>query len=302
MTTESESVTQLTSNASARHAVHGVIVTHHGSGEMLQRCLDSTFHGIDNLVVVDNSGRPGYESRVGAERIETIRVENRGYGAAVNEGLKHLRDSFGVDDAHLIAVLNDDVEADTDWLDPLVGAFESDPSIGAVQPKLLLTGTDPAQVNSVGVELDRSGAGTDTGYREIDGPEWEAIRSIEIFTAGAVVFRAEFLQDLGGFDERYFLYYEDVDQSVGGVTCANPRVLSGMRLDRRRPQWVMIVGIYRSETGSGSPAVSGLQRAWAVRCGLPSADYDTLHVRLTPRLSPPDWPDYPGRSLPGFEL
>jgi len=49
MTAEPESAIQPTSNASVRHAVHGVIVTHHGPGEMLQRCLDSTFQGIDKV-------------------------------------------------------------------------------------------------------------------------------------------------------------------------------------------------------------------------------------------------------------
>ena len=203
--------------APSESSVYGVIVTHHGPGEMLQRCLESTSQSFDHLVVVDNSGQPADELSAGAQVVETIRVENDGFGAAVNSGLRHLRNSIGVDDAHLIAVLNDDVEAKTDWIDPLVEAFESDPSIGAVQPKLLLAGTDPAQVNSVGVELDRSGAGTDTGFGEVDGPAWEAIRSIDMFTGGAVVFREEFLQDLGGFEERYFLYYEDVDLALRGA-------------------------------------------------------------------------------------
>jgi N-acetylglucosaminyl-diphospho-decaprenol L-rhamnosyltransferase len=217
MTAPSEPSVEQESDEPRRSAVYGVIVTHHGAGEMLQRCLDSTSRGFEHVVVVDNSGRPVDELSVSGELIETIRVRNDGFGAAVNEGVKKLRESFGHDNERLIAVLNDDVEAETDWLDPLVGAFDSDPSIGAVQPKLLLAGTDPAQVNSVGVELDSAGAGTDAGFGELDGPEWEATRSIDIFTGGAVVFRAEFLRDMEGFDERYFLYYEDVDLALRGA-------------------------------------------------------------------------------------
>lgn len=217
MTARSESVVQPVSGFTRHASVFGVIVTHHGSGEMLQRCLDSTSRGFERLVVVDNSGQPAQELTVGAEVIETLQVENRGFGAAVNEGVKHLHDSFGLDDERLIAVLNDDVEVGKDWLDPLVETFDADPSIGAVQPKLLLADTDPPQVNSVGVELDRSGAGTDTGFGALDGSAWEEARSIDIFTGGAVLFRAEFLRDLRGFDERYFLYYEDVDLALRGA-------------------------------------------------------------------------------------
>lgn len=216
MSAPSESVLEQEADGPDRPSVYGVIVTHHGAGEMLQRCLDSTSRGFEHFVVVDNSGRSDSTLRVGSQVVETVRVENRGFSAAVNAGVKHLRQSPGVEGSALFTVLNDDVEASDGWLDPLVAAFASDSSIGAVQPKLLLAGTDPPQVNSVGVELDRWGAGTDTGFGELDGPAWEGTRSIEIFTGGAVVFRSEFLEDLGGFDERYFLYYEDVDLALRG--------------------------------------------------------------------------------------
>ena len=195
-----------------------MVVTHHGSSEMLDRCLDSVSRagGLERIVVVDNSGGPGAPAHGEAETIDSLRVENRGFGAAVNAGVQYLRDSFDVDDSNLVVVLNDDVEVTKGWLDPLIDVFESDQSIGAVQPKLLLAGTDPAQVNSVGVHLDRFGAGVDVGFGETDGPRWEELRAIEIFTGGAVVLRSSFLEDLGGFEERYFLYYEDVDLALRG--------------------------------------------------------------------------------------
>ena len=201
-----------------RVVVRAVVVTHHGSGEMLNRCLDSVSRagGMEHVVVVDNSGRSVSSESSGSATINSLQVENRGFGAAVNAGVDRLRQSFGVNDSSLIAVLNDDVEVTKGWLDPLIEAFDSDPSIGAVQPKLLLAGTEPAQINGVGVELDRSGAGVDIGFGELDGPLWEESRPIDIFTGGAVVLRLSFLRDLGGFDEHYFLYYEDVDLELRG--------------------------------------------------------------------------------------
>jgi N-acetylglucosaminyl-diphospho-decaprenol L-rhamnosyltransferase len=86
-----------------------------------------------------------------------------------------------------------------------------------VQPKLLLAGSEPARINSVGVAIGRDGAGTDIGFGQQDGPEFAVDRAIESFTGGAVLFRAQFLTTTGGFDESYFLYYEDIDLARRGA-------------------------------------------------------------------------------------
>ena len=93
----------------------------------------------------------------------------------------------------------------------------SDPTLGAVQPKLMIVGSNPARINSVGVVIDGDGAGRDLGYGEVDGPQFGADRAIESFTGGAVVFRSKFLQATDGFDESYFLYYEDLDLARRGA-------------------------------------------------------------------------------------
>jgi GT2 family glycosyltransferase len=98
-----------------------------------------------------------------------------------------------------------------------VAALDDDPMLGAVQPKLLLAGTDPPRVNSVGVRVGRDGAGIDVGYDETDGPQFADDRVIDSFTGGAVLFRSEFLRATRGFDESYFLYYEDLDLARRGT-------------------------------------------------------------------------------------
>ena len=104
------------------------------------------------------------------------------------------------------------------WLRPLLRRSEADPTLGAVQPKLLFAGSDPARINSVGVVIGGDAAGTDLGYGEADGPRFAQPSPIESFTGGAVLFRATFLDATRGFDESYFLYYEDVDLARRGAT------------------------------------------------------------------------------------
>ncbi len=186
---------------------------------MLQRCIASVAASGVDVVVVDNSGG---STDPGSDRLPSgvtwLGVPNDGFGAAVNAGIAEVRRLRP--EATAIAVVNDDVVVRADWLDPLVAALDADPALGAVQPKLLLGGTEPVEVNSVGVELDRAGQGHDIGLGDLDdlGDErFTEVRDIDIFTGGAVLFRGDFLADLGGFDERYFLYYEDVDLALRGA-------------------------------------------------------------------------------------
>jgi len=191
----------------------GVVVTHAAPAAQLDRCLDAlaTAGTLDRVIVVDNGGSAVIRDRDGVTvGIDVIRTDNHGYGAAANEGIALAIESG----AELIALLNDDVIVSPSWLDPLVAELDGDDRLGAVQPKLLFADREPATINSLGVAVDRYGAGHDIGFGEVDrdvGPS-----DIEAFTGGAVLFRHSFLETTGGFDERYFLYYEDVDLSARG--------------------------------------------------------------------------------------
>jgi N-acetylglucosaminyl-diphospho-decaprenol L-rhamnosyltransferase len=206
-----------------------VVVTHAGAGPMLTRCIDAvaaTTHS--RVVVVDNSGHDDRRETRGDDLpgspsvVTRRRCANRGFGAAANVG-------FGdatIATTDYVMLLNDDVTVGDGWLEPLVSALDGDPKLGAVQPKLLLAGTDPVLINSLGVTIDRYGAGSDLGYRTpdavaasgrpVDDPA-SVVSPIEMFTGGAVLLRRAFLDEVGGFDERYFLYYEDVDLALRGA-------------------------------------------------------------------------------------
>src|SRR3954452_4818148 len=177
---------------------------------MLEACIASVVSGgdADHVIVVDK----GKVASVPMD-VECIRpTVNLGYGGGANAGFRRAAE-LG---ATPIALHNDDVVVEPAWLRPLLDALVGDPTIGASQPKLLFAGSDPPRVNSVGVAIGADGSGQDIGYDELDGPEFEEPRAIAAFTGGAVLFRAEFLQATGGFDDSYFLYYEDVDLARRG--------------------------------------------------------------------------------------
>ena len=199
-------------------AVSIVVVTHRGVGELVRSCLASISESaadaavIDHsTIVVDNSGGPAVAPEAyGPAVTHVVRVDNRGFGAAANAGIRIARRESGGP----IAVVNDDVRVRADWLAPLVEALDDDRGLGAVQPALVFE--DSVAVNSLGVDLDRYGAGSDRGLGQ-SIKHLGSASSIDVFTAGAVLFRRRFLEDTGGFDERYFLYYEDVDLALRGA-------------------------------------------------------------------------------------
>jgi GT2 family glycosyltransferase len=189
-----------------------VIVTFSAEAAMLDACIASTLMGgdADLVILVDNGGRATADSNVDVVRPS----RNLGFGGGANAGF-HRALELG---ATSVALLNDDIEVDPGWLQPLQAALDSDPTLGAVQPKLLVAGSNPPRINSVGVVVGGDGAGRDIGFDELDGPRYADSRPIDSFTGGAVLFRSTFLQATGGFDESYFLYYEDLDLARRGAT------------------------------------------------------------------------------------
>ena len=178
---------------------------------MLDACIASVLAGgdADRVIVVDNGGN----ATVGSEVVLVRAPRNLGFGGGANLGFQRAAD-LG---ATTVALLNDDIEVEGGWLAALRAALDGDPKLGAVQPKLLVAGSDPPRINSLGVTIGDDGAGSDVGYAEIDGPQFSDDRPIESFTGGAVLFRSQFLEETRGFDDSYFLYYEDVDLARRGA-------------------------------------------------------------------------------------
>ena len=111
-----------------------------------------------------------------------------------------------------MVLLTDDVTVTPGWLEPLVAEMDADDRVGSVQPKLL-SWPDTHVVNSMGVRLGRDGAGVDIGHGLPD-VGFDEPTTVEACTGGAVMLRMAMLDDVGPFDERYFLYYEDVDLAL----------------------------------------------------------------------------------------
>jgi N-acetylglucosaminyl-diphospho-decaprenol L-rhamnosyltransferase len=200
-----------------------VIVTHDASAtesgrERLARCIESVRdHTPGVRIILVHNGADRFALITMCENwpeVQMISTVNRGYGAAVNLGVSATR-------SDRVVVLNDDVVVTANWWSELSAGLDAqcDSRCGAVAPLMLLE-TEPEavmRINSAGVRLGSDGAGNDIGYGDPVDTAPTTPTQIEMFSGGAVMVRREMWEMLGGFDTRYFLYYEDVDLALRGA-------------------------------------------------------------------------------------
>jgi GT2 family glycosyltransferase len=153
------------------------------------------------VIVVDNGGLADLirQSAPDARLIEP--GANIGFAGAVNRAIAIARGRW-------IALLNDDARLHEDALAVALRAGESDPRIGSVAGQVRFEAA-PGVINSAGIAVDSLGVAVE---RFAGRPVAEATAG-EVFGATGcfALYRSAMLAHVGGFEERFFAYLEDVD-------------------------------------------------------------------------------------------
>jgi GT2 family glycosyltransferase len=169
-------------------------------------------------IVVDNGSTDGSRELL-AEAHPDVRVielgRNTGFAFAVNRGIEEAS-------SETVALVNTDVELMPDWLERMARALESDPAAASTACKMLdLRQRD--RFYDAGDILRRDGACEQRGRFRRDDGRYDERGSVFAACAGAALYRRDAVLSLGGFDERFFAYLEDVDLGLrlrlAGWTC-----------------------------------------------------------------------------------
>jgi len=183
-----------------------VIIVQYGHPAMTRRAVDSLrVHsaGEVDVVVVDNGSAESGGDQAAAERNGYRTIENRrnlGFGSANNIGARATR-------GDLILFLNSDTLVHGEILPGIESYFALNPRCGAAGLRLL--NSDGTEQNSTGkiptVWSIWNTRRRDYLYRSPDPVlrDW--------VSGAALVVRRSVFEEMGGFDERYFMYFEDVD-------------------------------------------------------------------------------------------
>jgi len=191
-----------------------VVVLNFNGLKWLPRCLSSVTRtkGLTvNIYVVDNASTDKSVHYV-RKNFPNVRViahsTNLGFAAAYNRALAKI-------EADYFVLLNNDTEVlNPNWVQCLVKVAAADPLMAAVSCKILSM-EHPGHIDSVGVMGIPFWRGfVDIGKEEEDEGQYDTSEFEPFsFCGGAALLRRTVFEQVGGFDEKFFMYVEDVDLS-----------------------------------------------------------------------------------------
>jgi GT2 family glycosyltransferase len=127
--------------------------------------------------------------------------ENVGFGAAINLAMRATSAAF-------LATLNDDTEPDPAWLQELVREIAISPRTGMCASRIRLF--ESGRLDSAGMLICLDGSSKQRGQGQAPSA-FDRSEDVLLPSACAALYRREMLEEIGLFDEDYFLYCEDTD-------------------------------------------------------------------------------------------
>ena len=189
-----------------------VIILNFNGGEDTPECLRNVRQLVDpgggiETIVVDNASTDGSAELIAREFPDVHLVrnsENRGFAGGCNSGVEVATGEF-------IAFLNNDARPDPRWLVEAVDVLRERADAACVASRVLSwDGTNVDFIGKAGVTF------YGFGYKEHFTEPAAGLGGLEsgevLFATGsAAIFRSEVYRSVGGFDDRFFAFFEDVD-------------------------------------------------------------------------------------------
>ena len=187
-----------------------IVINYRGTDDTIT-CLRALRTDIDypadrlQIICVDNASGDDSAERIRrtAPGVTVVEAErNLGFAGGCNLGVEH---ACGT----VLAFLNNDARPDSGWVREAVRVLRQHPGVGAVASKVL--DWEGTNIDFVDAGLTWFGMGYKRHVGAPDDGSHDSQRDVLFGTGSALFVRTELFRELGGFDERFFLIYEDVD-------------------------------------------------------------------------------------------
>jgi len=200
----------LTHTKSSRAGLVSVVVVNYRRADDTIACLRA-FDEIDwpadrlELIVVDNASGDGSASKIRRAVPAAVVVEsqvNSGFAGGCNAGVAESGGEY-------IAFINNDARPGSGWVAAAVKVLAADTGIASVASKVL--DWEGEHIDYVDGSLTWYGMGYKRECEQPDTGEHDEARDVLFATGAAMFVRSDVYRGVGGFDERFFMFYEDVD-------------------------------------------------------------------------------------------
>lgn len=193
------------------------IVTFYGDRDVLSRLIDCVLRSsVDVLYVIDHTPDDGYVPRCQSDRVVYIRHRNNGYGGGHNVAIRLAMEAGA--DYH--AVLNPDLYWTGDVIGSLRDFMDSRPDVGQVMPRIYspegelqyLCKMIPTPVDLLMKRFLPRGVKERRMARfQLKFADYDREMNVPYLSGCFMFFRVSALREVGLFDERFFMYPEDID-------------------------------------------------------------------------------------------
>ena len=201
-----------------------IIIVNWNGGELLRRCIESVMQYPPTLsweiILIDNASNDDSLAWVRSSNIPNLRLienqENLGFGKANNQGFK-------LSSAPLLFLLNNDAEVRAGTIDRLITTIQSEEKIGACGPRVLnpdgslqvsvwRNPASPWAMVMAALRLHRLLPKRFAGELLL-GKYWDHARrrEVNLLLGAAILVKREVIAEVGGFDERFHMYGEDLE-------------------------------------------------------------------------------------------
>jgi GT2 family glycosyltransferase len=189
-----------------------VVIPHWNRRELLRGCLlalEAQTLRDSETIVVDNGSTDGSAEMVLSEFPSVVLIrnaENRGFCAAINQGIRQARGRY-------IALLNNDAEAEPNWLAALVRGAESATGVGMCASKILCYDQRDV-IDKVGHLIYPDGQNRGRGTGETDHGQFDRQEEVLLPDGCAALYDRRVFETAGLFDEEFFAYGDDAEMGL----------------------------------------------------------------------------------------
>lgn len=196
-----------------------IIVTYNGS-VYLEQCLTSVQQDVgtdSEIIVVDNASSDDSADFVQRQYPDVMLVQNRvnrGFAVACNQGAQ-------IAAGRVLVFLNQDTRVEPGWLRALIRGLDQERAVGLTTSKILLM-SQPNRIHLCGQDVHYTGLVFGRGFLS-PASGMTTLEEVAAVSGASFAVHREVWEELDGFDETFYMYYEETDLSwraqLAGYRC-----------------------------------------------------------------------------------